>query len=94
MSLKTVNIPPFDPNNFTGPMRLLSGPVRMGAVTLDTPYGEFANWLYVGSSGDVSIIKWDGTNQVLADMPVGWHRMGTIGVNASGTNAGDLVWGS
>jgi hypothetical protein len=95
MSLITNDVSKFDPNNFTGPMRMLAGPVRMGSITPGTPYGEFANWLFVGSTGNVSVIKWDGTTQVLTNMAAGiWHRMGSIGVNSSGTTASGLVWGS
>jgi hypothetical protein len=95
-SLKTLDVPPMDPNNiFSGPTRLLAGPTRMDDVTPGTPYGEFAEWLYVGVTGDVSIIKWDGSTQILKAMAAGiWHRMGSIGVNTSGTTATNLVWGS
>jgi len=93
---KVLNVPPFDPNNISnGPYRLLAGPTRMGSVTLDTPYGEFANWLYVAVTGNVSIVKWDGTTQVLTAMLGGqWHRMGSLMINTVGTTATGLVWGS
>lgn len=92
--MQTINVPPLDPHIFTGPTRLLAGPTRMGDVVLGTPYGEYASWLFVGTAGNVSIIKWDGTTQVLTGIPAGWHRMGSIGVNAAGTSALNLVWGS
>lgn len=93
---KVLNVPPFDPNNInSGPDRLLAGPTRMGSVTLGAPYGEFATWLYVGTTGNVSVVKWDGTTQVLNAMTAGiWHRMGSIMINSSGTTASNLVWGS
>lgn len=97
MSLTTLLIPPFDPYLFTGPSRLLAGPARTGDVTPGTPYGnpEFATWLYVGTTGNVSYVKWDGTTQVLTNMLAGiWHRMESIMVNSSGTTATGLVWGS
>ncbi len=99
-NLQTSNIPALDPNMFTGPSRLLAGVARTGSVTLDTPYGsngyaEFARWLYVGTSGDVSYVKWDGTTQVLKNLAAGvWHPILSLLVNASGTTAVDLVWGS
>lgn len=93
--LKTSVVPPLDPNLFTGPMRLIAGPGRTGDVTLDTPYDEFARWLYVGGTGDVSYVKWDGTTQVLVGLAEGfWHPIYSIQVNSTGTSASDLVWGS
>lgn len=93
---KVTDVPPMDPNNiFSGPTRLLAGPTRMGTVTNGTPYGEYATWLYVGTTGNVSVVKWDGTTQVLTNMAAGiWHRMGSIMINSSGTTASGLVWGS
>lgn len=52
MAVQLVNVPPLDPNAYTGPTRVMSGVARTGQVTLDTYYGangsvEFARWLYV-----------------------------------------------
>ena len=92
---------PFDPNNIlNGPYRLACGPVRTGNVVLDTPYGdtgrpEFARWLYVGTTGHVSYVKWDGTTQVLNAMTAGiWHPVFSKMINTTGTTASNLVWGS
>ncbi len=91
----TVNIPPLDPHGYTGPVRVMSGVARMADVTLDTPYGEFARWLYVGTSGDVSIVKWDGTTQVIPDLAGGvFHPIYSISVNTVGTTALGIIWGS
>lgn len=96
VALITLNISPIDPDNFTGPTRQLSGPARSGDVILDTPYGEFARWLWVGVTGTISYIKWDGTTQVLPGSAVAgvWHPIHSIGINSSGTTASGLVWGS
>lgn len=91
----TVLIPPLDPNGYTGPVRLMAGVARMGDVTLDTPYGEFARWLYLGTGGNVSIVKWDGTNQTLNGLASGvWHPIYSTRVNTAGTTALNMVWGS
>jgi len=69
-------------------------------VSLDSFYGyngsvEFARWLYVGATGNVSYMKWDGTNQTLVGLAAGaWHPVFSIKVNSSGTTATNLVWGS
>lgn len=100
MAMQFSNVPPLDPNIYTGPYRLLSGPVRTGDVTLDVPYGtngfaEFASWLWVGTSGNISYVKWDGTTQVLNNAAAGrWHNIYSIKINTTGTTASGLVWGS
>lgn len=98
MALTTLNVPPLDPNGFTGATRVVSGVARMGSITLDTPYGtspEFARWLYVGVTGDVNITKWDGTTQTLVGLAAGvWHPIYSLQINTSGTTATSLVWGS
>lgn len=100
MAQNLVSTLPLDPNLYTGPWRLLSGPVRSGNVTLDTYYGtngqvEFATWIYVGVTGNISYIKWDGTTQVLNNVSAGiWHNIYSIGINTTGTSATGLVWGS
>jgi len=91
----TVQVPPLDPYAFTGPVRVMSGVARMADVTLDTAYGEFARWLYVGTSGDVSIVKWDGSTQVISGLAAGvFHPIYSIQVNTTGTTALDIIWGS
>jgi hypothetical protein len=100
MAVQLVNVPPLDPNAYTGPTRVMAGVARTGLVTLDTLYGtngsvEFARWLYVGVSGNVSYVKWDGTTQLLVQLASGvWHPIYSIQVNTVGTTATNLVWGS
>lgn len=100
MTLQTTIIPPLDPNSYTAPFRLIAGPARTGNVTLDTPYGtngnaEFASWLWVGTTGNITYVKWDGTTQTLNSAIAGmWHRVYSIQVNTTGTTASNLVWGS
>jgi len=97
MSLMTVQSTPLDPNNFTGPVRELAGIVRTGLVVFGTPYGEFARWLYVGTTGNLSYVKWDGTTENLIGLAAGvWHPIHTIMCNAAGTTipAASLRWGS
>lgn len=100
MSLGTIQTSPLDPNLYTGPGRFLGPPIRSGNVVLNTPYGvngaaEFATWLYVGVTGNVSYVKWDGTTQVLVGVLAGfWQHIPSVMINSVGTTATSLVWGS
>tara|TARA_R110000868_G_scaffold176792_1_gene414758 strand:+ start:6564 stop:6866 length:303 start_codon:yes stop_codon:yes gene_type:complete len=100
MAVQLVNVPALDPNAYTGPTRVMAGVARTGDVTVNTMYGpngsvEFARWLYVGSAGNVSYRKWDGTDQTLIGLTAGtWHPIFSIMVNSVGTTALSLVWGS
>lgn len=96
MALPTVlNVPPLDPYLFTGPSRLVSGIARTGDVTLGTAYGEYARWIYVGATGNISYVKWDGTSQTLSNLAAGvWHPIYSVMINSGGTTATGLVWGS
>lgn len=100
MAVQLVNIPALDPNAYTGPTRVMSGVARTGDVTVDTMYGangsvEFARWLYIGVTGNVSFRKWDGTDQTLIGLAAGvWHPIYSIRVNSALTTATSLVWGS
>ena len=96
MSIQTLNVPRFDPNNIvTGPARLNAGVARMGAVTPGTQYGEYARWLYIGTTGTLSIVAWDGTTQALTGISAGvWHPIYSIMVNTAGTTATGMLWGS
>jgi hypothetical protein len=88
-------VSPIDPNLKTGPSRMMSGPVRMRTVTLDTPYGEVATWIYVGVTGDVNITQWDGTTIVLPGLVAGvWHPVASLMVNSASTTASSILWGS
>lgn len=100
MAVQLVNVPALDPNAYTGPTRVMSGVARTGSVTLDTMYGangsvEFARWLYIGVTGNVSYRKWDGTDQTLIGLAAGvWHPIYSIMINTAATTATSLVWGS
>ncbi len=100
MAVQLQNIPPLDPNGFTGPVRVMSGVARTGTVSLNTYYGannsvEYARWLYVGVTGNVSYTKWDGTDQTLVGLAAGvWHPIYSIKVNTTSTTATNMVWGS
>lgn len=96
MTVLTVSIiPPLDPNINTGPTRLMSGVGRTLNPTLDTQYGEFMSWIYVGVTGNISYVKWDGTTQVLVGLAAGkWHRIYSVMINSSGTTATSIVVGS
>ncbi len=93
--VNVLDVRPIDPNLKTGPSRIMSGPVRMRDVVLDTPYGEFATWLYLGVAGDVSLTQWDGTDITLKGLVAGvWHPIYSLRINSSGTAATNIVWGS
>ncbi len=101
MAQRIFNIPPLDPGAFTGPTRVMAGVARTGDVVLNQLYGdagvasEFARWLYVGASGNVSYVKWDGTTQVLVGLAAGiWHPIFSTKINSAGTTATSIVWGS
>ena len=100
MAVQLCNVPPLDPNAYTGPTRVMAGVARTGTVTLDTYYGpngsvEFARWLYVGVTGNVNYTKWDGTTQTLVGLAAGvWHPIFSINVLTASTTATGMVWGS
>ena len=100
MALPIVDVGPLDPYAYTGPTRVMAGVARTGDVVLDTYFGatgvpEFGRWLYVGTTGDISYVKWDGTSQTLVGLAAGvWHPIYAKMVNTAGTTASDLVWGS
>lgn len=83
----------------TSPARPLAGVLNTGTITpSDTAdYGTniYARWLFVGVSGDVTYVKWDGTTQLLKNVVAGvWHPICSIRVNNTGTTATDMVWGN
>jgi hypothetical protein len=93
--LTILNVPPLDPNLKTGPSRIMSGVVRTLAPTPDVQYGEFMTWLYIGVTGDVSYVKWDGTTETLVGLAAGvWHPIFSVMINSSGTTATDIRVGS
>jgi len=100
MTLQTYKVPPLDKHLFTGPARLMGGVARMGTITLDTPYGtngnaEFARWIYIGGTGNISIVDWSGNTDVMVGIAAGiWHPIYSIQVNSVGTTATSLLWGS
>lgn len=100
MAVQLSIITPLDPNAYTGPTRVMSGVAKTGDVILDQYYGinnsvEFARWVYVGITGNVSYVKWDGTIQTLVGLAAGvWHPIFSIKVNSSGTTATNIAWGS
>jgi hypothetical protein len=88
-------IPPFDGNNFTGPTRAMAGVARMLTVVPDTAYGEKMRWLYVGVTGDVSVVLYDGTTQLIVGLAAGvFHPIYTLMVNSVGTTATNIIVGS
>ncbi len=95
-----VNLRNFDPKaGVTTQVRTLMGPARTGAVTYDVPYtdNENARWLYFGTTGNVSYVKWDGTTETLPSIASGvWHPIPSLSINTSGTTiaANQIRWGS
>lgn len=101
MALQTINVGPLDPNIFTGPTRMTGGVVvRTLTPTPDVAYGtngtiEYMQYIYVGVTGNVSYVKWDGTTQALVGLLGGqWHRIASIKINSVGTTATGIVVGS
>lgn len=106
MSLQQVQyIPPLDGQTFTGPTRTMSGVARTLIPTLDTQYigvdqagnpvTEKMRWLYVGVTGNVTYVKWDGTTQLLTNLAAGvFHPILSLQINSAGTTATGIVVGS
>jgi hypothetical protein len=95
MALTISYVPPLDPNLKTGPTRIMSGVARTLEPTANVPYGEFMTWLYVGVTGNVSYVKWDGTTETLLNLAAGvFHPIYSIMINSSGTTATSIVVGS
>lgn len=95
MALTIAQIPPLDPNGFTGPVRTMGGVVRVIVPTFDVAYGEFMRWLYVDISGDISVTLWDGTTVILGNYAQGiWQVQGSIRINSIGTTASGIKVGS
>lgn len=93
--LTILNVPPLDPNLKTGPTRIMSGVVRTLTPTNNVQYGEFMTWMYLGASGDVSYVKWDGTTETLVGLAAGvWHPIYSVMVNSAGTTATGIRVGS
>lgn len=92
-----VHVEDFDWQQTSGPGRLLCGPVKTGSVTYDVDYGVFGRWIYVGTSGDLTYMKYDGTLEFLPNMISGvWHPILSIRILSSGTDipANQLRWGN
>lgn len=47
--------------------------------------------LYVGSTGDLSLVGNDGAAVTFASVPVGYYHLGVRRVNATATTADDIV---
>lgn len=106
MSMPYNFIPPLDPNIYSAQVRVLGGPARTGTVTYNvgftnstTPAGvyEFSRWIYVGTTGNLSYTKWDGTVEILPNLAAGiWHPIYAINVTSANTTiaASMLRWGS
>lgn len=93
--LNQQDIPPLDGFLFTGPSRLIGGVGTALTPTLNVQYGEKMRWLYVGVTGNVSYVKWDGTTQILTNLAAGiFHPILSLQINSSGTTATGIVVGS
>ena len=89
------DVPPFDGNNFTGPTRAMAGVARVLSPTNDVPYGEKMRWLYIGVTGNVSAVMYNGTTQIFVGLAAGvFHPIYTLMINSSGTTATSIVVGS
>lgn len=95
-----IDITAFAPESImSNPVRSLCGPLQTGTVTLDTYYSAtepvYARWLYVGTTGNVNYMKYDGTTQILTNIAAGvWHPILSIQILTASTTAGGLVWGN
>ena len=94
--LNPLIIPAFNPDtSVTTPSRPVQGIVKCRSVTQDTDFDEFARWLYVGTSGTVSYVGWDGVTVILPSLTAGvFHPIYAKRINSSGTTATNLFWGN
>lgn len=91
-------------SSFTAEVRTLACPVLTGPVVYDRylmETGKFkpmnSRWVYVGESGNLSYVKYDGTTETLPNLVSGvWHPIAAIKVNSSGTTITEdmLRWGN
>jgi hypothetical protein len=74
--------------------KAMGGPAtRTGVVVLDTDYPEYAKYLYVGVGGDVNLMHWDGTTDIIPEVPGGTTLpIATKRVLDSGTTASNFRW--
>jgi len=62
-------------------------------ITPGTPY-DFAEYLYVGVSGDVVVTQADGTTATYKDLSAGyWHPIASSNIVSSGTTATNMKAG-
>lgn len=102
MAVRELQLPNFDPSKaIYEESRSLCGPLNTGTVTLNQLFGGspgaplYGRWLWVGVSGDVNYVKWDGTAQVLPNAVAGvWHPILAIQINSALTTASGFVWGN
>jgi hypothetical protein len=93
--LNLQTIPPLDGNTYTGPTRTMAGVARTLQPSLDTQYGELMRWIYVGVTGNLSYVKWDGTTETLVGLAAGvFHPIYSVMINSVGTTATSIVVGS
>lgn len=90
--LQLQNVPPLDGFTFTGPSRTMAGAARFLSPSLDVQYGEKMRWIYVGNSGNVSFIAWDGSTVTLTGLVAGvFHPIYSLQINSSGTTATNII---
>lgn len=99
--VKKINLSQMDPNLISGFVRALGPTYLFGVPILDQPYGDSANLpmyatrLYVGTAGDVSVVRWDGTTVIIPALAAGmWHGFLTIQINTAGTTATNILVGN
>ena len=93
----------FDPNQILfSAARPLAGIVQTGSVTYDADFvdshgvGIYGRWIYVGTSGDLAYMKYDGTTETLPNLAGGvWHPIAAKRVLTTGSTiaAAQLRWG-
>lgn len=61
------------------------------AVTINTPWGFIARGLYVGTTGDVSLVLPNGNTVIFKTVPVGVLPVACTNVTTANTTASNLV---
>lgn len=103
-----IPIPNYDPNLSLEELRSVGTILQSGSVTPSDTNGyttpdangvnQFtrARFLYLGVSGDVTVVKWDLTTQLYTNVAAGvFHPISTVGVMSTGTSPSlEIIWGN
>jgi len=103
MAAQAFDVGNFDPYKALEQSRTVAGVIKTGAITYDIDFLDpnnnpiYSRWIYIGTTGNISYIKWDGSTETLPNIAPGvWHPIFATRVLSSGTTiaANQLRWGA